>query len=121
MANSKIYIVNKMIDHPVACLELDQIFSVQFITEEKDNTESGSVAQKTLDANPNPVEDDQSLLKIIYYDKSKFAAEINKNKDPFDAASKYLKIRFKRINKKVKSEFEQRISTEKQNNFAGFF
>lgn len=64
---------------------------------------------------------ESSILKIIYYDKAKFSKEVAKKKDPFDFASKFIKIRFKRVKPKVKDAFEARMIEEKQSNFANFF
>jgi hypothetical protein len=112
LANNKIYIVSKLLDHPVACIELDQIFSVQFVSEEAVG-DSADVGLKG--------DEENATLKILYYDKSKFENEMSKHNDPFHAASKYMKYKFRRISPKVKEEFEQRMAAEKQNNFATFF
>lgn len=111
LANSKLYIVSKLIDHPVACLDIDQIFSVQFI---KDDIADASGIIEAQD-------EDMLCLKIVYYDKIKFEREISKTRDPFDVASKFLKIKFRKVNPKVKDEFEARMREEKENNFASFF
>lgn len=112
LSNSKLYVVSKLIDTPVACLDIDQIFSVQFIADDPDEA-SG--------ANKETGEDASVCLSIVYYDKVKFEREISKSRDPFDVASKFLKIRFAKVNQKVKDEFEARIKEEQENNFATFF
>jgi hypothetical protein len=112
LTNSKLYIVSKLIDHPVACLDIEQIFSAQFTKDEPETGEgfSGAVSDP-----------DTSVLKIVYYDKSKFVREISNKKDPFDVASKFIKIKFKKVKPKVKAAFEARMIEEKQSNFATFF
>ena len=67
------------------------------------------------------VDPDSSVLKIVYYDKGKFSREVSKRKDPFDAASKFIKIKFKKVKPKVMAAFEARMIEEKQTNFATFF
>ena len=96
----------------MACIDLDQIFSIQLV-----NDETGGEGEN----DPNKTNENSATMKIIYYDKHKFETEMSKKKDPFDAASKYMKYKFRKINQKVREEFEQRISLEKQNNFASFF
>jgi hypothetical protein len=112
LTNSKLYIVSKLIDHPVACLDIEQIFSVQFFKDENEIGENLSGGLQDSEA---------TVLKIVYYDKSKFVKEISRKKDPFEVASKFIKIRFKKIKPKVKAEFEARMIEEKQNSFATFF
>jgi hypothetical protein len=107
---SKLYIVSKLLDHPVACLDVEQIFSAQFSKLDTD-------APDPLAAN----DPDSAVLKIVYYDKTRFSREVSKKKDPFDAASKFIKIRFGKVKPKVMAAFEARMVEEKQSNFANFF
>ena len=109
---SKLYIASKICDQPAFNQELSQIFSVQFLKEDSDNP----------DGKPQPkLDEDDEVLKIVYYDRKLFVSEINRNKDPFSVANKYWKTTLKKVNQKAKKDFLDRIEVEKANNFANFF
>jgi hypothetical protein len=108
LSNLKLYIITRNLDSPVICLDINQIFSIEFGEEVEEGP--GVARGRTLDT-----------LVLEYYDKSKFNKGMLKKKDPFDTAVQKLKLKLAKVNQKVKAEFEERIKLEQAENFAIFF
>jgi hypothetical protein len=108
LSNLKLYIITRISDSPVICLDINQIFSIEFSQEPQG--EPGL-------ARGGPVD----ILVLEYYDKGRFNKGMLKKKDPFDSSVLKLKLRLAKVNQKVKVEFEERIKLEKAENFAIFF